>query len=119
MSTAKKLVLVSLFQSLMLVTEVSPMAQDCTSGSLYEDEIDGRGSVDRGYWYLNLEFPSSCSGRVSEYEVTYFSFSGTSQVHSADVALWAPGTVEGVYDIIVKKRKKDLSFMITHWCFIF
>ncbi len=78
---------------------------ECTSGSFYENgnDFDRLSTIDTGYWYLNLEFPSSCSGRVDNYEVMNFP-SGPGSGQAVTVSLWSPASDQnGMYNIIVSK----------------
>ena len=55
--------------------------------------------VDIGNWYLNLDMPIDCSGRVRKYDISYFlQYQGLFYVY---VALWKlrPGTTYE-YDIV-------------------
>ena len=62
----------------------------CTVGSVYDEyyeynEVNSPG----GWWYLNLKKPSSCSGRVTRYDVDYYELE-EENCYYAKIALWTP-----------------------------
>ena len=59
----------------------------CTVGSVYDeyDEVDSPG----GWWYLNLKKPSSCSGRVTGYDLDHYELD-EERWYYAKIALWTP-----------------------------
>ena len=81
--------------------------QQCIIGSFYDDfndnDFESLSMIDTGSWYLNLEFPLSCSGRVYSYEVMYFkSGPGSSRASAVTVSLWNLDS-DQMYSIIVSE----------------
>ena len=67
-------------------------SQDCFGGSVY-DEVNGDSAVDPGgFWYLNSNLPTTCSGDVLRYNIEYI---GTG---SLTVSLWNPTDTIGNYE---------------------
>ena len=65
---------------------------DCIGGSVY-DEVNGDSVVDPGgFWYLNSNLPTTCSGDVLRYNIEYI---GTG---SLTVSLWNPTDTIGNYE---------------------
>ena len=62
---------------------------NCTVGSVYEEHMDDEvdGSF-KNWWYLNLKKPSTCSGILIRYNLSYYSISD--KTYKANVAMWAP-----------------------------
>ena len=59
-------------------------SQDCYGGSVYAG-VNGDSVVDPGgFWYLNSNLPTTCSGDVLRYNIEY---SGTG---SLTISLWSP-----------------------------
>ncbi len=84
-----------------IITISVQASSDCFSGSLDAQEAADTYSIDQGYWYLNLQFPSSCSGQVTNYKVNYYDLlEGNNRVH---IALWKQGDVEGTYEMVTSK----------------
>ncbi len=70
--------------------------QDCASGSFYDDlNSNAVSSIDKGYWYLNLDKPCSCSGEVDKYEVRYFDL--VAEVYKVQAAMWELNDEDGLY----------------------
>ena len=76
------------------------IGQDCRSGSFYESENANSAVIDRGFWYLNLEYPCSCSGKVNKYEAKHYPFSQA--IYTVHIAVWRPRSdgSTGIYDIV-------------------
>ena len=67
-------------------------SQDCSGGSVY-DGVNGDSVVDPGgFWYLNSNIPTTCSGDVLRYNIEY---NGTG---SLTVSLWSPTDSIGNYE---------------------
>ena len=60
----------------------------CEAGDLY-DEYDRENNIE-GWWYLNVQLPATCSGRVTEYKVEYYDPQNGNGLYRATVAMWAP-----------------------------
>ena len=55
------------------------------------DEYDREDNI-KGWWYLNVQLPATCSGRVTEYKFEYYDPPNDDDegTYSAIVAMWAP-----------------------------
>ncbi len=73
------------------------IGQDCESGSFY-DNLDSNAvsSIDKGYWYLNLDKPCSCSGEVDKYEVEYYNLPEDKK-YKVHAAMWELNEDHGLY----------------------
>ena len=74
--------------------------QDCESGSFYDDlNSNAVSSIDRGYWYLNLDKPCSCSGEVEMYVVKNYTLENAD--YNVYAAMWEL-MEDGKYHIMVR-----------------
>ena len=61
----------------------------CEAGDVY-DRYNRVNNIE-GWWYLNVQLPTTCSGRVTEYKFEYYNpQNGNEETYSAIVAMWAP-----------------------------
>ena len=60
----------------------------CEAGSVYDDY--NRVNDFKGWWYLNVEIPAPCAGRVTEYKFEYYNPQGGDGTYRANVAMWEP-----------------------------
>ncbi len=75
------------------------IGQFCQSGSSYSDVQNAvEYPIEVGKWFLNLQFPSSCSGQVIQYDVRFFLSSNDD--FTAYVALWEIADIEASYHMV-------------------
>ena len=68
----------------------------CEAGDVYDD-YDRENNIE-GWWYLNVQLPATCSGRVTEYKFEYYNPQNDG-TYSAIVAMWAPVNGTGAVNL--------------------
>lgn len=72
---------------------------NCYAGLSYENSDATEASINKGYWYLNLEEPFTCSGELKKYEVFYYELD--EEDYRVQAAIWKPReNEEGVFDLV-------------------
>ncbi len=83
--------------SLLHIKNLSPTfyfsGQDCIGGALFDDYNINSNNIDeyqpiRETWYINLNKPCTCSGKVLKYKVEYYELDDGRYV--AYAAMWRP-----------------------------
>ena len=58
-------------------------------------------NIEEGYWYLNVEMPCDCSGKIETYTAEYYGLQSFSGNHRVRAAVWSPVEgEEGSYEIV-------------------
>ncbi len=65
------------------------MVHDCSSGSTYGNVDSEAASISTGHWYINLELPCSCSGKLWKHKIRYHDLDNDGY-YTVYVAVWAP-----------------------------
>ena len=73
--------------------------QTCKVGDDYKSR--SRASKIKGYWYLNVEVPATCSGSIDQYKLRYYYDRWSKdEYHNVTLAIWKP-TGGGYYEKVI------------------